>query len=220
METNIFVRRANSSDAEFLAWVTFSASRSHLPRGLWELIIGADEAGCLDYLRRLTIAEPRSLYHYQSFLVAEVGGERASALCGFKPQEGGWEIVGEAMSNVQRDLGWTEADASASYQRVAPVWTSCMPPEAGADFVIENVATKPEYRRRGLADILLDVITRDGSRRGCKLAQITTYLGNDAAVRAYEKADFKVLDEKRCTELERILGAPGFVRLTRQLLPL
>jgi ribosomal protein S18 acetylase RimI-like enzyme len=214
---DIYLRRANSSDAEFLAWATLTASRSYLTRGLWDLIIGADEAGCLDYLRRLAVAEPRSRYHYQSFVVAEFRGERAAALCGFRPQDGGWAIAGDAMSNVQRDLGWTEMDAAASYQRVAPIWSSCMPPDAGADFVIENVATKPKFRRRGLIDILLDVITRDAIRRGCKLAQITTFMGNDVALRAYEKADFKILDEKRCSELEKILGVPGFVRLTRAL---
>jgi ribosomal protein S18 acetylase RimI-like enzyme len=215
MEINI--RRANSGDAEFLAWVTLAASRAHLPRGLWDLIIGADEAACLDYLRRLALAEPRSLYHYDSFLIADVAGVPAAALCGFEPRDGGWAIVGEAMSNVQRDLGWTEAEAAASYQQVAPVWASCMPPDAGADFVAENVATRPEYRRRGLADILLDVITRDAIRRGCRLGQITTYIGNDAARSAYEKSGFKVLDEKRCTDLEKLLGVPGFIRLTREL---
>jgi ribosomal protein S18 acetylase RimI-like enzyme len=214
---DIYIRRANASDAEFLAWVTLYASRSHLQRGLWDLIIGADEAGCLDYLRRLAVAEPRSLYHFQSFLVAEFRGQRAAALCGFEPRAGGWATAGEAMSNVQRDLGWTDEQAEAAYQRVAPILAACMPPDAGADFVIENVATRPEYRRRGLADLLLDVITRDGIRRGCSLAQVTTYIGNDPARSAYEKADFKVLDEKRCTELQKILGVPGFVRLTREL---
>jgi translation initiation factor 4G len=116
MET--FVRRANSGDAEFLAWVTLSASRSHLTRGLWDLIIGADEAGCLDYLRRLAIAEPWSLYHYSSYIVAEIDGERAAALCGFEPRDGGWAIAGEAMSKVQRDLGWTEADEGFSTRHI------------------------------------------------------------------------------------------------------
>jgi hypothetical protein len=39
-------RRATADDAEFLAWVTLAASRAHLSRGLWDVIIGADEAGC------------------------------------------------------------------------------------------------------------------------------------------------------------------------------
>jgi translation initiation factor 4G len=210
------IRRGSLDDAEFLAWAMFAASRAHLKCGLWELIIGADEIGCLDYLRRLALAEPRSLYHCESFLIAEIDGERAAALCGFETR-GAWEIVGDAMSNVQRDLGWTEADAAASYQRVGPVWAACMPPEAGADFAIESVATLPQFRRRGLISGLIDEALVQARRAGCGLAQITTYIGNDAAQLAYEKAGFKVLDEKRCTEVDRILGVPGFVRLTRLL---
>jgi ribosomal protein S18 acetylase RimI-like enzyme len=159
------IRPGTADDAEFLAWVMFSASRAHLARGLWDLIIGADEAGCLDYLKRLAVAEPRSLYHCESFLIAEIGGERAAALCGFETR-GAWEIVGEAMSNVQRDLGWTEADAAASYQRIAPVWLACMPVDAGADFAIESVATLPEFRRRGLVRALIEEVLRSASQQG------------------------------------------------------
>jgi len=210
------IRHGRAADADFLAWVMFSASRAHLARGLWDLIVGADDAGCLDYLKRLALAEPRSLYHYESFLVAEIDGTPAAALCGFETQ-GAWEIVGDAMANVQRDLGWTDMDATASYQRIAPIWTACMPSDAGADFAVESVATLPEYRRRGLVRALLDTVLQDAVERGCRLAQITTYLGNDAAQSAYEKSGFQVLDKKRCSELEKILGVPGFLRLTRAL---
>jgi GNAT superfamily N-acetyltransferase len=210
------IRRGAREDAEFLAGVMLSASRAQLKRGLWDLIIGADEAGCLDYLRRLAVAQPRSLYHYESFLIAEVEGQPAAALCGFETEHA-WDIVGDAMANVQRDLGWRETDVAASYQRVAPIWTTCRPPDIGADFAIESVATLPVYRRRGLIGALIHETLLDASERGCKLAQITTYLGNDAARFAYEKSGFKVLDEKRCTEVEKILGVPGFLRLTRQL---
>jgi ribosomal protein S18 acetylase RimI-like enzyme len=217
---DVHVRRANSDDTEFLAAAMLSASRGHLAYGLWDLIIGADEAGCLDYLKRLASAEPPSLYHYQSYVIAEVAGYRAAALCGFETGSKSpvvWSIVGEAMSNVQRDLGWTEAQAVASSQRVAPIWAACMPPDIGADFVIENVATRPEYRRRGLVSTLIEEMLRDASGRGCRLAQISTYIGNDAAVSAYEKSGFRILDEKRCTEVQKILGVPGFIRLTREV---
>jgi ribosomal protein S18 acetylase RimI-like enzyme len=210
------IRRGTASDADFLAWVMFAASRAHLTRGLWDLIVGAHEAGCLDYLRRLALAEPRSLYHCESFLIAESNGALAAALCGFQTR-GAWEIVGEAMASVQRDLGWTEEQTAASYQRVAPIWAACMPPDIGADFAIESVATLPEYRRRGLISALLDEVLRQAAERGCGLAQVTTYIGNDAARFAYEKSGFTVHDEKRCTDSAKILGVPGFVRLTRHL---
>ncbi len=212
----IRIRRANSDDTEFLAWVMLAASRAHLARGLWDLIVGADEAGCLDFLRRLAVAEPRSLYHYESFLVAEVAGERAAALCGFETRDA-WSVVGDAMTNVQRDLGWTEADTSASYQRVAPIWASCMPPDIGADFAIESVATLPDYRRRGLIRALIEETLQDAVRRGCRLVQITTYLGNDQARLAYERSGFQISDQKLCPEAAKILGVPGFLRLTRNV---
>lgn len=210
------IRRGTTDDADFLAWVMYAASRAHLARGLWDLIVGADEAGCLDYLRRLALAEPRSLYHYERFLIAESDGVPAAALCGFQTH-GAWEIVGEAMAGVQRDLGWSGEQTAASYERVAPIWGACMPRDIGADFAIESVATLPEYRRRGLISALLDEVLRNATERGCKLAQVTTYIGNDPAQSAYEKSGFTVLDEKRCADSEKILGVPGFVRLTRQL---
>jgi len=208
--------RPDDADAAFLAWAMFAASRAHLPRGLWDLIIGGDEVQCLAYLRRLALAEPRSLYRCESFLIAEVDDVPAAALTGFQV-ENAWEIVGEAMNNVQRDLGWTEADTAASYMRVGPVWSDCMPPDIGADFVIESVATDPQYRRRGLIRSLIEEALADACLRGCKLAQITTYIGNVPALAAYDKSGFQFRDEKRCLEVERVLGVPGFMRLTREL---
>jgi GNAT superfamily N-acetyltransferase len=92
-----------------------------------------------------------------------------------------------------------------------------MPPDIGADFIVENVATLLEYRRRGLIGALMDELLEAARGRGCRLAQIMTYIGNDAATSAYEKSGFRFLDEKRCREVQEILGVPGFVRLTREL---
>jgi GNAT superfamily N-acetyltransferase len=210
------IRRAQARDAEFLAWIMLSASRAHLPLGVWDLLIGAEERGCLDYLRRLALAEPRSLCHYEAFLVADVDGTPAAALCGFEFRAGGWGRVAEAMANVQRDLGWTEADLAASQQRVAPVW-ACFLPDRGADWGIENVATRPEHQRRGLARLLLDEVLREANDRGCQLAQITTFIGNRAAQSVYQRAGFAQSDEKRCGEMASILDTPGFVRFLRKL---
>ena len=210
------IRTGEEADADFLAWVLLSASRAQMAKGMWDVIIEADQAGCLDYLRRLVLTEPRSLYHHQSFLVAEVDAVPAAALCGFDARDA-WSTVGEAMANVQRSLGWTEAQAARSYQRIAPIWAACMPPDIGADYIIENVATLAEYRRRGLVSALVDEVLRIATLRGYRLAQITTYLGNDPARLAYERSGFQVRDEKRCEEIEKLLGVPGFIRLTRKL---
>jgi ribosomal protein S18 acetylase RimI-like enzyme len=210
------LRRAARDDVEFLAWVMLSASRGHLRRGVWDLIVGRDDAACLDYLQRLAVAEPRSLCHYESYLVAELDGRPVAALCGFDTRNGGWATVAQAMTAVQRDLGWSQSDVAASLQRVAPAWT-CFLPDIGAEWAIENVATLPAFRRRGLAVGLLSEIVEEGTRRGCQLAQITSLVGNDAAQRVYERLGFRVVDEKRSAEFAAALGAPGFVRMMREL---
>lgn len=217
---NASVRRARREDADFLAWVMLAASRAHLNRGIWDLIIcggdRVDDGACLHYLKRLAVSEPRSLYHYENFLVGELDGRPAGALCGFEMKPETWTAVVEAMSAVQREVGWTENEVSASRQRVAPVWP-CFLADAGADWIVENIATKPECRRQGAAAALIQEIVREGGRRGKKLAQISTYIGNSAAQSVYEKCGFQFSDEKRCVELGRLLGAAGFVRLLQKL---
>jgi ribosomal protein S18 acetylase RimI-like enzyme len=208
------IRRGAADDADFLARVMMLASRGHLRRGVWDLIAGGSEQNCLDYLRRLALAEPVSLCHYSSFLVAEHDGHPAAALCGFDPRDGGWQLLNEAMQSVQRQTRWTQADEKASADRSAQVWHYTFDTLEGA-WVVESVATLPEYRRRGLADALVSEILRIGWTRGNRIAQLTILIGNLAAQRAYEKAGFRVEGEKRHPDFAEALGAPGFMRMVR-----
>jgi translation initiation factor 4G len=81
--------------------------------------------------------------------------------------------------------------------------------------VIESVATLPEFRRRGLVDALIAEILGTGRGHGNRIAQLTILIGNVAAQRAYEKAGFRVRDEKRHRDFQAALGAPGFMRMVR-----
>lgn len=212
----IRIRPARYDDAEFLAWAMLTASRGHLRRGTWDLIIGADEARCLEYLKRLAVAEPRSPCHYENWFVAEVNDRPAAAVSGFEIRAGGRKIFAQAMSNVHKNLGWTEADLTALRQRLVPVW-SCFLPEIAADWRIDNVATILEYRRHGLANMLVNEMIWEGINRKCKLAQIEILIGNDVAQATYEQFGFKTFDEKRSVEFAAVLDAPGLRRLVREL---
>jgi ribosomal protein S18 acetylase RimI-like enzyme len=212
---SVKIRRGRPDDADFLARVMMLASRGHLKHGVWDLIAGASEETCLDYLRRLALAAPVSLCHHSSFIIAEDEGRPAAALCGFDPRAGGWEMLSDAMKNVQRQKHWTQADEKASADRTAPVWKCTFDTLDGA-WVIESVATLPEYRRRGLVDSLMAEILEIGRARGHRIAQLTILIGNVAAQRAYEKAGFTVRDEKRHPDFEAALGAAGFMRMVRE----
>ena len=121
-----------------------------------------------------------------------------------------------AIAQVSEKLGRSRADRVAAMERTQP-FLSCAPEEAEGAWVLENVATSPEFRRRGLIDTLLRRALQEGCERGFGLAQIGVLIGNSAAQRAYEKVGFKVVDEKRTSAFEATFGCPGIRRLLQQI---
>ncbi|MCH7522995.1 MAG: GNAT family N-acetyltransferase [Chloroflexi bacterium] len=90
-------------------------------------------------------------------------------------------------------------------------------PHAPGAWITENVATKPEFRRRGLVDKLLAEMMERGRRRGATVADISVFIGNDPAQRAYEKCGFAVIAERHDREFESVYGTPGTRTLRRSL---
>ena len=86
---------------------------------------------------------------------------------------------------------------------------TCNPDNAEGAWVVENVATVPDFRRMGIVSRLLDEMVKRGRSRGHELAQISYLIGNSPALRAYEKAGFKLVNEKRHPDFEAAMGCPG-----------
>jgi ribosomal protein S18 acetylase RimI-like enzyme len=214
MDTQI--RPATSGDADFLAWVMLTAARSHLARGLWDITLKREEGDRLSFLRELARTETRSWGHYSRFIVAEVDGQAVAALCGYDPIEAGTPALVKAIDEAAKQVGWSDSDVADVWERFAPLGT-CISDDAEGAWIIENVATLPSYRRRGLVNSLLESELEAGRARGQRLAQISTLIGNTPAQRAYEKIGFRPDKEKRHPDFEATVGAPGMVRLLRVL---
>jgi ribosomal protein S18 acetylase RimI-like enzyme len=85
------------------------------------------------------------------------------------------------------------------------------------DWLIEHVATLPEYRGRGLVQALIDHALAAGRATGFERASISFLIDNEAAERCYAKAGFVFAEEKRDPAFEAITGSPGFRRFTRAI---
>lgn len=214
MET--LIRPATSGDADFLAWAMLTAARSHLERGLWDITLNRPEEESLSFLRELARTQTRSWGHYSGFTVAEVGGRAAAALCGYDPAETGVPALARAMDEAAERLGWSGEEVAAVWERFVPVGT-CISDDAEGAWIIENVATLPAFRRKGLVKGLLENVLEAGRARGHRLAQISVIIGNVPAQRAYEKAGFVPDKEKRHPDFEAVVGEPGMLRLLRNL---
>jgi len=202
--------------AKFIAWVMLTAHRSHLERGLWDFVLEGSEAERLRFLEALATTSQPHWSHHSAFIVAEVDGRPAAALCGYFEAEHGMPAFRNAVPEANQAVGRTEEDNVAGWQRAGSI-AHVAPEHVAGAWVIENVATLPEFRRRGLADRLLVEILERGRSRGAAFADIGVLIGNDPAQRAYEKAGFKVTGEKRHPEFEAVYKSPGIRSLSRTL---
>jgi ribosomal protein S18 acetylase RimI-like enzyme len=211
----LMIREAHEDDALFIGWAILAATRSHVPRGWFDITLGLDEPSCLAFTTRLAGAETRSWWHYSNFLVAEREGAPAAALCAFRAGDG-YPSSQAAMNEVAGQLGWGNTEIGAMWARSAYLFTCTI--DASEDvWVVENVATAPEHRGRGLAPALIDRALETGRARGFRESQISMFIGNLAARRAYERVGFRMIDERRSAEFERACGVPGLWFLRRAL---
>jgi GNAT superfamily N-acetyltransferase len=209
------IRPALSEDADFIAHTILSAQRGPVPRGWFDIALDWPEPRCLDFIGRLARARQRSWWHASQFIVAEVDGVPAAALCAL-PSRGTRASAGAALEEVARDAGMSAADLRAMFQRGA-YSDGCWIQGGDDTWLIEHVASRPAYRGRGLMQGLIAHALAAGKAAGYARASISFLIGNAAAERCYAKAGFGFADEKRDAAFEALIGAPGFRHFERAI---
>jgi ribosomal protein S18 acetylase RimI-like enzyme len=154
--------------------------------------------------------------HYSTFIVAEMDGRPVSALCGYIDEELGGATPRMAGMEANQRTGRTEEEAAAGFERAKSI-INVIPEHAAGAWVVENVATRPEFRRKGLIVRLTEEILERGRKRGATVADVSVFIGNDPAQSAYEKCGFTVTAEKRDPEFESVYRTPGTRTLRRAL---
>ncbi|MFB9267055.1 GNAT family N-acetyltransferase [Bradyrhizobium erythrophlei] len=185
------IRPARPDDAPFIARIILSSQRGPLPRGWCDIALGLGEPECLAFIERLAVARARSWYHVDHFLVAEVDGVPAAALCAM-PASGTLVAARAAIAEVAAESG---IDAASIGERGAYA-RNCWVQRGDGDWLIEHVATDAAFRGRGLVQALI---------------------GNAPAERCYTKAGFVFAEERRDAAFEALTGAPGFRRFARAM---
>ena len=145
-----------------------------------------------------------------------VDGAPGAAMVGYEADELG-DSLGKALLDV---LPAPRLESRAPGRGGRAAGRGCCaasPTSPPGHWIVENVGTRPELRRRGLVGALLERALARGRERGFARAQISCLIGNDAAQRAYEKAGFRVVEELRDAAFEAMLGAPGYSRMTLAL---
>jgi ribosomal protein S18 acetylase RimI-like enzyme len=209
------IRPARPEDAGFIARNILAAQRGHLPRGWFDIALGRPDAECLAFVEQIATARKPSWWHTSQFIIAEIEGKPAAALCAM-PAAGTRAAARSAIGEVADKTGLDASELAAIFRRGAYA-AGCWVQGGDGDWLIEHVATLPAHRGRGLVQALIDHALAAGKAAGFKRASISFLIGNEAAERCYAKAGFAFAEEKRDSDFEVLTGAPGFRRFERAI---
>src|SRR4051812_819792 len=196
------IRQARADDADFIARIVLLAQRGPRPLGWLDFALAQPEPQVLDFLGKLAVAKPRSWYHVSQFLIAEVEGKPAAALCAMPSRETR-DTTCSAIEEVALATGISGADLAALFARGGYA-RACWIQGTDEDWLIEFVASLPSARGRGLVQALIERALSAGQAAGFSRASITFLIGNDAAERCYAKAGFAFTEEKRDAAFEAL----------------
>jgi ribosomal protein S18 acetylase RimI-like enzyme len=90
--------------------------------------------------------------------------------------------------------------------------------EAARDeYLISHVAVSPEYRRRGIATLLLAQAENEAREQGFTKLVLEVEIGNSSAFKAYEKFGFSTVLTIEFKRRAKILGCPGYYKMLKGL---
>ena len=207
-------RPATPDDAPFLGWAMMMAARGHLKRGWFDIVLQRPEEFCVAFCARLAIAKAKSWWHHSLFTIAEVDGVVAAAACAF-PDETPYHVSGQALLEAAQKSGIDAAEQTQLWPRGKFI-LSATSGDANS-WTIENVATRPDFRGRGVATALIRHLLTRVRDSGPKHAQISFLIGNEPAEHCYLGCGFSFAEDKTAVKFESVMGVPGIRRLVRSI---
>jgi len=201
------IRTAKVEDAEFLAWAILESSRAGKKRGLFDLIFAPSE-DILKSLERLVAHEIKTICHYSNFLIAEIDGKHAGALCGYD----GYKISWENMSAALETMG-----CQGEYKERIAAYLMCEPEVEKNTIVLNFMITKEEFRGLGVVKALVKKVLLTARLKGFRRAQTDIEIGSIETQLAYEKMGFSKKEEKKSEYYLQEFGRPGITSYIAEL---
>jgi len=163
---------------------------------------GRGRTGLFDFSSIPNSHSDPHLFHHSCFLIAEVGGSPVAALGGYDPRSLGYPTLRKAIKEVTYKMGSSGPDSEAMKrsQRVL----SCIPEDIEGAWVVDSVATVPEFRRQGLPANFLRKCSNGGEAKGFAAPRSISILGThqrrgfmkNTGFRSWMKSGIQILRKK------------------------
>jgi len=201
------IRAAKFEDAEFISWAILESSRAGKKHGLFDLIF-APSQDISKSLEKLITHDIKTICHYSNFLIAEVDGEQAGALCGYD----GYKISWKNMSDALETMG-----CQGDYKERISAYLMCEPEVEKNTIVLNFMITKEEFRGLGVVKALVKKVLLTARLKGFRRAQTNIEIGSVETQLAYEKMGFSKKEEKKSDYYLEEFGRQGICSYVAEL---
>ena len=204
---DIQVRYAIKDDAEVCARLIYMTMGT-----MADYLMGNDEtAEAINILEQLFRRE-KNRYSYQYTNLAIIDGEIAGLLLSYPgrilklldlPMMGSIIAVNEL------------PEALRFFVRSIPLM---MVKEVEVDeYFINNVAVLPNFRRRGVGKLLMNLAEKLAKESGLNKCALTVEINNEPAVKLYQQLGYQIVGTVKVEKLERMIGFEGLYRMVKVL---
>ena len=109
----------------------------------------------------------------------------------------GWAAYYAELQSANRELMLVARPTrSAIIKSTTPIAGYIVARETAGELHINNVAVRPEFRRRGIGAALLESVIQEARRRKANTAFLEVRSGNYAAQALYEKCGFRAIAQR------------------------
>ena len=109
----------------------------------------------------------------------------------------GWAAYYAELQSANRELMLVARPTrSAIIKSTTPIAGYIVSRETAGELHINNVAVRPEFRRRGIGAALLDSVIQEARRRKANTAFLEVRSGNYAAQALYQKCGFRAIAQR------------------------
>ena len=201
------IRTAKATDAEFIAWAILESSRAGKKQGVFDRIFSPSD-DLNKTLEALVTNEIKTLCHYSNFLIAEVDGELAGALCGYDGYKVSWDTMSQALEGM---------GCQGDYKERISGYLMCDPSVEKNTLVLDFMITKEKFRGLGVVKELVKKVLLNARLKGFRRAQTGIEIGSVETQLAYEKMGFEAKEEKKSDYYLEEYGRPGITSYVVEL---
>ncbi|PHR57076.1 MAG: acyl-CoA acyltransferase [Arcobacter sp.] len=201
------IRTAKVEDAKFISWAILESSRAGKKHGLFDLIF-APSKDIVKSLMKLVSHETKTICHYSNFLIAEIDGKPAGALCGYDGYKISWENMSEALESM---------GCQGDYKERISSFLMCEPIVEKNTIMLNFMITKEEFRGLGVIKALVKKVLLTARLKGFRKAQTDIEIGSIGTQLAYEKMGFTKKEEKKSDYYAQEFGREGITSYVAEL---